>query len=271
MKRQNKTPFEYVNQFSLNMINEINDVISNDKGNSIILCYHSVGNNNYRFSNKPSDFAAQVEYLVKNFEVVSLDEILKSKKGKRVAITFDDGYEDILKNALPILEKYQIKATMFVLGDIKKANRKELDNNLKLMTNAQIKKLYQKGWEIGYHTKTHADLDLLNDKELEEEISLSKKRLEKELGIKMKYFAYPRGKYSDHIIKVVKRAGFKAAFTVDGAGLDIKKQTMFTLSRVPMEGEINLKQFGALISPLGIMTTGIFMNALKLKERYLKI
>lgn len=70
------------------------------------------------------DFEKQVAYLSKNYNVISLDEIVERVARREslrrcVAITFDDGFKDNYENAYPILKKYNIPATIFLItGDI---------------------------------------------------------------------------------------------------------------------------------------------------------
>ena len=82
-----------------------------------VLLYHSISNDNSSMSLNINFFENQMRYLKNNgFETVDFNEIdtrLKSKK--QIIITFDDGYKDILTNALPILKKYNFKATCFLV------------------------------------------------------------------------------------------------------------------------------------------------------------
>ena len=83
-----------------------------------ILSYHSVSNENCPLSLKINQFENQLKYLKKNgFESVFIDEISKSKN-KKFIITFDDGYKDLISNSLPILKRYNFKATCFVVSNL---------------------------------------------------------------------------------------------------------------------------------------------------------
>lgn len=85
-----------------------------------ILCYHNISNEKYDYNNTRvfvNSFESQIKYIKKHFDVIRLSDIYDkvSKNGRdTVVITFDDGYENIYKYALPILEKYDIPATMFI-------------------------------------------------------------------------------------------------------------------------------------------------------------
>lgn len=264
---KNKSLFEIINSFALNIIYIVNSTFRLENLNNkqkFILCYHSVGNSGWRFATPDNNFEDQMIFLKKNYNVVGLSELLKSKSGG-VAITFDDGYKDVFVNAYPIMKKLGIKGTIFVLGDDKNANRNELENNLEFMTKSDILTLKQSGWEVGSHTNTHANLYVLNNKELVDEISNSKKKIEERLKTKVNYFAYPKGKYNNEIIDVVEKSGYTKAFTVDSGFYDDKNS--FKITRLPMEGVVGINQYAAIISYIGLLIESIFMWILKRKER----
>jgi len=241
-----------------------------DPKKKIILCYHSVGNDGWRFSTRIKTFESHLAFLKKNYHLVSLKNLLDTNNGG-VNISFDDGYQNVLTNALPQFEGISGKPTMFIIGDSEKANRTELDNNLVLMTKEQILQLKKNGWEIGFHTNTHPDLADLNIDQLNKEIVQGKRQFEKRTKLKLRYFAYPKGKYSKKIIESVKKAGFEFAFTVDGKEALLNRKNNMFIDRVPIEGELTAQQLGALISPIGLIVTSIFLKMLDFKEKYLKL
>ncbi|MFV1985536.1 MAG: polysaccharide deacetylase family protein, partial [Thiohalomonadales bacterium] len=85
-----------------------------------ILMYHRIANfTSYdQLVVTPARFEQQMSYLHKHYRVISLsqaiDELKKGNIQSGVVVTFDDGYLDNLQNALPILKKYNISATIFV-------------------------------------------------------------------------------------------------------------------------------------------------------------
>ena len=88
---------------------------------SVILSYHRVGTGGIPlYSSLPSEmFEAQIRFLRKRYRVVSLDELYRELQNPEtveqvVAITFDDGYRDTYTAAFPILQKYQVPATIFL-------------------------------------------------------------------------------------------------------------------------------------------------------------
>src|SRR3989344_6080806 len=88
-----------------------------------ILMYHSVGFNNKFSTVTPRNFDRQLQFLKKHkYTLVTLSEIIRRKENNEslkncVAITFDDGYQDFYTNVFPLLKKYSIPATVFVVTD----------------------------------------------------------------------------------------------------------------------------------------------------------
>ncbi len=267
--QQQKSLYEHINLFVLNVIGYIIHFVPalQKSSDSYILCYHSISDNGWRFSTKVSNFEEQITYLKQNYKIRSLSEILSGKNG--IAITFDDGYEDIYTNALPILKKNGIPATVFVIGDSKNPNRDKMDNHLELLNLSQILLLKEAGWEIGFHTQTHPSLIELNDEELKEELITGKNETETKLGIDLDYIAYPLGLYNKKVLKKVNDTDYKAGFTINGGS--VKTKNKYTIDRIGVEGNITMNQFKGFMSPLGLFISRQFMKVLQLKEFILHI
>jgi len=166
-----------------------------------VIYYHSVGNEN-PLSHSLSSFDSQLAWLKENgYECPPLSEILKSDlKKKTIFITFDDGYYDNLKNALPLLQKYNYKATFFICTDyINLKGRYDsskghmLYDGLQIMNINDIKELIHQGMEIGSHSKSHKMITTLKIENQVEELVESIFFLERNFKIKINSFAYPNG------------------------------------------------------------------------------
>ena len=82
-----------------------------------IISYHSISDENCPLSLNISEFEKQLIYFKnKNFESVFFNEIADYKK-KQFIITFDDGYKDLIENSLPLLKKYNFKATCYIVSN----------------------------------------------------------------------------------------------------------------------------------------------------------
>ena len=197
---------------------------------SAILVYHRVANVSHdplQLCVSPQNFKKQIIYLKKNFNLIPLSQMvnnLKSHKIKEraVAVTFDDGYSDNLYTALPILEEFNVPATIFITtGNIDSQEDFYWDKNTakedrgRPMTAEEIKKIASHPLiEIGAHTVHHPNLKKINTDKQEEEIMKSKIMLEKILDKKIFGFAYPFGSrrsFSKETISEVKKSGFNFA------------------------------------------------------------
>ncbi len=124
---------------------------------------------------------------------------------KAVVITFDDGWSSQYANALPLLEKYGMTATFFVVTDY-------VSNGGAILSWKQIKALDAKGMTIASHSRTHPFLtNVWSASRLRYEIAGSKEVLEEHLGKPVTVFAYPFGAVDERIVTAVKAAGYVAA------------------------------------------------------------
>ena len=227
-----------------------------------ILMYHMIAcprkgsrYNGMRVS--PAAFEEQIKWLRNegwSFHTVS--ELLESETDlprKSVAITFDDGYADNALVALPILRRYQAKATVYVivgqdLGDWS-SQKKEHHHSGELLLEPRMN---EKQWielvnsgliELGSHTMTHCNF-LKNDHEtILQELVSSKQRLEEVLGLEVKTFAYPFGLYKFEDVQPVSQAGYHNAVTTERGMIDISCVDRFRLNRIKISGKEGLRAF----------------------------
>jgi len=159
------------------------------------------------------------------------------KKGKVVGITFDDGYQNILLNAAPILKKYNFSATCYIVSDrIGSSNTWDLEKNITqrpLMTNVEINLWLKLGMDIGAHTRTHADLTSISKLKAEKEISDCKNELEKIYKVEVNDFCYPFGKFNDLVSDMVKDSGYLSATSMQRGRVNTISNR-FMLPRVPI-------------------------------------
>jgi peptidoglycan/xylan/chitin deacetylase (PgdA/CDA1 family) len=88
-----------------------------------VLCYHRVGTDGVPlFSRlKLKEFEEQMRYIKESYRVVPLEQLCRELREARlveptIAITFDDGYRDLYTHAFPALQKYEIPATIYLIG-----------------------------------------------------------------------------------------------------------------------------------------------------------
>lgn len=226
---------------------------------STILLYHRVAEVNddpHLLAVGLYKFEKQLSYIKKHFTTISLREMseqLKSKRLKKgsVAITFDDGYADNFINALPILEKLQIPATIFVTaGMIGKTEPFFWDKETKteergrsLTENELIELSKNQLIEIGAHTMTHPHLSSLKKEEQEIEILESKRKLESIIKKPILSFAYPFGTKSDFNYDTLKIVGENFGYACINNGEYITEEaSMYELPR-KLVRNYNLTEF----------------------------
>jgi peptidoglycan/xylan/chitin deacetylase (PgdA/CDA1 family) len=159
------------------------------------------------------------------------------KHGKVVGITFDDGYQNNLINAAPVLKKYNFSATCYIVSEsIGSSNSWDLDKKITqrpLMTKSEIFEWLNLGMDIGAHTKTHVDLTSVSDNKVLEEIKDSKVNLEEIFKVPIYDFCYPFGKFNDLALTIVKNAGYLSATTML-RGKANSKSNRLQLPRIPI-------------------------------------
>jgi peptidoglycan/xylan/chitin deacetylase (PgdA/CDA1 family) len=198
----------------------------------------------YNLSVTPEDFDRQMAWLAEQgYHGVRMDTLTRCLGGEvacpanPVAITFDDGYEDAWSTALPILQRYGLTATFYIISSAV--------GQPGYMTWEQIAALRDAGMEIGAHTVNHYDLTSLDAGTASYEIAQSKSDLEARLNIRVASFCYPTGLYNWAIEEQVRAAGFASATTTrwDGDYSDI-----MALPRRRIAGGTALEGFAAIVA-----------------------
>ena len=137
----------------------------------------------------PDAFLAQMTALAeRGYEILSLADMLQVVRGERpaspkaVALTFDDGYQDLLDHVLPVLERFGFRATFFLVSDrvggTNSWDARHGDPPRRLMGWSEAAALVARGMEIGSHSRTHPFLTTLSESEMEKEIRGSKDVIE---------------------------------------------------------------------------------------------
>jgi peptidoglycan/xylan/chitin deacetylase (PgdA/CDA1 family) len=165
---------------------------------------------------EPADFAAQMRWLRSHgYHAVTQQQLFaaleqgKALPAKPVAITFDDGYRDVLANAAPVLRRLGMPATAYVItGRIS-------GSDVSFLSWRQLKALEEAGVQIGSHTVDHAELPGLTDPAALQELIQSRLALERHLGHPVQWFAYPAGRFDARTETLVRQAGYVLAVTTE--------------------------------------------------------
>jgi peptidoglycan/xylan/chitin deacetylase (PgdA/CDA1 family) len=220
-----------------------------------------------RNSVTPAMFERQMRYLSRHgYRSVGLSQLCRHLSGeeplpvKTVAITFDDGYEDNLLAALPVLQKYGLTATVFVVaGWVGKYNDWEQYPGkpcCKMMDWRQLELWLRSGMEIGGHTVNHPFLSALTDSEIRAELSLGKKMLADRLHIPVDFLCYPYGDFDERVKRYARECGYKGAVAIF-ANTSCLKEDRFALKRVVISCRQPLWEFALKVSPLHSVFTGL--------------
>lgn len=195
-----------------------------------ILMYHQVDLEPSRGSPmrglvvSPTTFSRQMAALnALGYQGKSMGDLLPylngEKRGKVFGITFDDGYENNLRCALPILSRYGFTSTCYVVANlVGKSNSWDIGRGVKqvpLMNAQELQAWIDAGQEVGSHTLNHTNLEDLGEAEQAIEIGQSKTQLEALIDQKggVQHFCYPYGGLNKTAVQNVKAAGYLTATT----------------------------------------------------------
>lgn len=163
----------------------------------------------------PSAFRRQiVDLRQRGFSFKRVHELIPTQKEHReIAITFDDGYENVYKEAYPILNELKVPGTVFIITDfVGRANDWDWQiggRTFRHLTWSEIHELQSTGWEIGSHTVSHRILTNISSADVTRELELSKEILEQKLGTGIKTICPPFNRFNQHILELAREAGYE--------------------------------------------------------------
>jgi len=193
-----------------------------------ILCYHSVEPGWVSpLAVDPEVFERQCQWLARHRRVVPLAEAVALLDGRHrlppkvCALTFDDGFAGVYEHAFPILRRYGLPFTVFVVAETLTEAGRAVDwvdtpppYPMRTLTAEQVLELQDAGVTIGSHSYSHAVLTTLSPEECENDLRRSRELLEEMLGRPVPYLAYPRGLHDAGVREAAARAGFERSFTL---------------------------------------------------------
>lgn len=228
-----------------------------------ILMYHMISphlpKNRSKFNRlrvTPQAFEKQLHWLHKNqWKTMTMAELAEHQNipPRTVVLTFDDGYADNYIHAFPLLKRYNMKATIFIVTERfnqnwatdkdTKLSSNEL-NNEAMLTHEMVREMTDSGLiDIGSHTIHHVNLPTLSYEQQEEEIAHSKTIIEQAYNITCKSFAYPFGFYDDTSVALVQKHGYTSAVTTVPRFLPWEDKNRYEIPRIIISGRQSLFDF----------------------------
>jgi len=193
----------------------------------------------------PENFAKQMKYLEdQGFTVLSARDVAAAVRdheplpGRSVVVTFDDGYEDAYAHALPILRKYGIPATIFlVTSSVGEPGH---------LSWAEVSAMSAAKVDFGSHLVHHLDLTHLSPTSADRELDESKRMIEVKLKQPVVAVAYPNGKTDGAVERRVRAAGYTAGWLKSGGPVR-PGSNLYELPRMRVSGSTTMAQFRRLV------------------------
>ena len=168
------------------------------------------------------------------------------REGKVVGITFDDGYQNNITNALPVLQAQGFSSTCYaVSGLLGKTNVWDKGLGIAqtpLMNESDIRLWVSAGQEIGSHTRQHVNLLTTDDAGCRVDMALGKTGLESVIGQPVDHFCYPYGHYEPKHVAMARELGFVTATTTQRSRC-LAQTDLQQLPRVPVLRSTSLPVF----------------------------
>lgn len=179
-----------------------------------ILMYHEIADGPNRLYVPPAEFADQMAALKRlGFTTVRLQDLYdhyihgSPLPDRPIILTFDDGYSSFYTEAYPLLKQHGFTGTLFVItGWVGRPG---------YVTWGQVREMVAAGVEMGAHTVSHLELPRLSPGDARLEAAESRKRLEREIGRTVPFFAYPAGRNDPRSVETLRGAGFLGAVTTE--------------------------------------------------------
>jgi peptidoglycan/xylan/chitin deacetylase (PgdA/CDA1 family) len=241
-----------------------------------VLLYHAVtttpGDHIAPFAVRPDEFERQLDAVLDaGFTAVSFGDLLREEldpptaprssvdnNGRRVVITFDDGYADFAEHALPALQVRGLPSTLFLTtGWLAGGKSRAPGPTDPMLSWSQLPELLECGVELGAHSHSHPHMDTLRAAALRDELVRCKEQLEDALGRRVDNFAYPHGYNGPRVRRATRATGYRAAAAVRNA-LHPLGEDPFGVSRLTVLRTTRVQEVAGWIegADVGIAGTG---------------
>jgi len=217
-----------------------------------VLMYHRIGTAHNKWESRycipPSQFAEHMHHLAKRgMRACSLSDFFswlgqdKTLPQGSFLLTFDDGFLGVYEHAAPVLQQLGWPATVFLVSRlIGKTDEWCTSQNpsgatYPLLAAEHIGAMRDMGFSFQSHTRLHPDLTTLSEDTLLAELAGSRQELEDMLGERVRYLAYPYGRFNDHVLSTTRNAGYEAAFSTQ-PGFNRRGVELYRIRRLDIFG-----------------------------------
>lgn len=208
-----------------------------------VLMYHAVSDQTWGLEGlflSPSDMEAQLKYLTENgYDPIFFSDLPHLDQYKKpVILTFDDGYNNNYTDLYPLLQKYNVKATIFVIPSSVGGQYS--------MTAAQIKEMADSGLvSIQSHTQDHKELASLSAEQQKQQFAQSQLAIARMTGRIPSVLSYPSGSYDSNTLSLAPEY-FDMAVKSRG-GLWTVQNNFFEIDRYPVYRDTGIHSFQTFI------------------------
>ena len=221
-----------------------------------VLMYHHILPKEGFITSSIEQFEKQMRFLYNNgYKTLTSDEFYRYKKGsfkapkKSVFITFDDGWRDNAVYAYPILKRYSLRATIFLVTNwINKASEKK--EEFEPLSHSECKKIVPTNpnkvvmswddvedisnvFDFHSHTATHRDF-YFEKLSWQEDLYTSKETIKKRLGFEDKHLCWPRGGFDEELVKLAQKTGYEILYTTK-RGVNLPDNDLLYIKRLAVK------------------------------------
>jgi peptidoglycan/xylan/chitin deacetylase (PgdA/CDA1 family) len=224
-----------------------------------ILMYHEIAppsQSSSRLAVAPEAFAEQLAYLheegCQTVTVAELSAVLgggeRALPDRSVVLTFDDGYADFHTRAMPMMDRYGFRATVFVTtGWVQDAGPLPTGRRPgRMMSWSQVEEAAQARFEVAAHSHLHPQLDRVSPQRLREELHVSKAQLEDKTGSPVTGLAYPFGYSNARVRHAVRELGHGYACAVSNVIMS-DRADLLALPRLTVRRSTRIPTFQHLV------------------------
>lgn len=211
-----------------------------------ILMYHKVlpekeipGKDSLTVSTE--NLETQLQYIKNNYNTLFFSELETNKKQtNKLILTFDDGYLNNRQYLIPLLEKYRLKATIFIPTGL--IQNDTADESRNMMTFEEIRSLNPEFVEIALHSHSHSNYSQISLQEAENDLQENIRTLEEKQITFTKVLAYPYGKFpkkgeqKKEFFAMLKKAGITSAVRIGNNIAYYPWQNNFEIKRIDIKG-----------------------------------